>query len=70
MFSGSLSEESGTLFKEKTHAPVFFSEFCEISKNNFFTEHLRTTASVVFCFYILYVLFISVRLGLAHYVLL
>ena len=59
MFSGSLSEESGTLFKEKTHAPVFFSEFCEISKNNFFTEKVR-----------LYVLFISVRLGLAHYVLL
>ena len=24
---------------------VFSSEFCEISKNNFFTEHLWTTAS-------------------------
>ena len=25
--------------------PVFFCEFCEIFKNNFFTEHLWTTAS-------------------------
>ena len=24
---------------------MFFCEFCEIFKNNFFTEHLRTTAS-------------------------
>ena len=28
-------------------AQVFSSEFCEISKNIFFTEHLRTTASWV-----------------------
>ena len=26
---------------------VFFCEFCEISKNTFFTEHLRETASEV-----------------------
>ena len=26
-------------------AQVFSYEFCEISKNNFFTEHLQTTAS-------------------------
>ena len=25
---------------------VFFCEFCEISKNTFFTEHLWTTASI------------------------
>ena len=24
---------------------MFFCEFCKISKNTFFTEHLRTTAS-------------------------
>ena len=26
-------------------AQVIFCEFCEISKNTFFTEHFRTTAS-------------------------
>ena len=31
--------------KKETLALVFSSEFCEIFKNNFFTEHLRTTAS-------------------------
>ena len=31
--------------KKETLAQVFFSEFCEISKNTFFTEHLLTTAS-------------------------
>ena len=25
---------------------LFFCEFCKISKNNFFTEHLQATASV------------------------
>ena len=29
------------LFKKETLAQVFYSEFCEISKNIFFTEHLR-----------------------------
>ena len=35
------------LFFIKTEAltQVFSCEFCEISKNTFFTEHLRTTAS-------------------------
>ena len=32
--------------KKETLAQVFYCEFCEISKNNFFTEHLWTTASV------------------------
>ena len=31
--------------KKESLAQVFSFEFCEISKNNFFTEHLRTTAS-------------------------
>ena len=31
----------GLLFKKETLAQVFSCEFCEISKNNFFTEHLR-----------------------------
>ena len=28
-------------FKKKTLAQVFYSEFCKISKNTFFTEHLQ-----------------------------
>ena len=33
--------------KKETLAQVFFfCEFCEISKNTFFTEHLRATAYV------------------------
>ena len=31
--------------KKETLAQVFFCEFCEISKNTLFTEHLWTTAS-------------------------
>ena len=34
--------------KKKTLAEVFSCEFCEISKNTFFTEDLRTTASKFF----------------------
>ena len=30
-----------TLLKKETLAQVFSCEFCEISKNTFFTEHLR-----------------------------
>ena len=32
--------------KKETLAQMFSCEFCEISKNIFFTEHLWTTASV------------------------
>ena len=32
--------------KNETLAQVFSYAFCEISKNTFFTEHLRKTASV------------------------
>ena len=35
-----------TLLKKVTLAHVFYCEFCEISKNTFFTEHFWTTASV------------------------
>ena len=31
---------------KKILAQVFSCEFCELSKNAFFTEHLRTTASI------------------------
>ena len=33
--------------KKKTLAQVFSCEFCEISKNTFFIEHLLATASVI-----------------------
>ena len=32
--------------KKETQAQVFSCEFCENSKNTFFTEHLRTNASL------------------------
>ena len=32
------------LYKKEALGQVFSCEFCEISKNTFFTEHLRTTA--------------------------
>ena len=32
---------------KETLAQVFSCEFCEIFKNTFFTEHLRTTASIL-----------------------
>ena len=38
-----------TLLKE-TLAQVLSCELCEISKNTFFKEHLRATASVTFPF--------------------
>ena len=34
--------------KKETLAQVFSCEFCEISMNTFFTEHIPTTASVTF----------------------
>ena len=37
-------QRPATLLKKKTLAQVFSREFWEISKNTFFTEHLRTTA--------------------------
>ena len=34
------------VLKKETLAQVFSCEFSEISKNTFFKEHLRTTASI------------------------
>ena len=41
---------------------MFSCEFCEISKNTFFTEHLRVTASVLFLFYMLWTYDIDIYL--------
>ena len=38
--------ETCNFIKKETPSQVFSCEFCEISNNTFFTEHLRTTASV------------------------
>ena len=37
--------EACNFIQKETLAQVFSCEFCEISKNTFFTEHLWTTAS-------------------------
>ena len=36
---------AATLLKKEALTQVFSCEFCEISKNTLFTEHMRTTAS-------------------------
>ena len=38
---------SCTLFKKETPSQVFSCEFCEISSNIFFTEHLQVTVSEI-----------------------
>ena len=43
---GVLSKKGCNFIKKETLAQVFSCEFYEISKNTFFTEHLRTTASI------------------------
>ena len=43
---GVLLEKACNFIKKETLAQVFSCEFCEISKNTFFTEHLWATASV------------------------
>ena len=37
----------GNFIKRETLAQVFSCEFCEISKNTFFTEHIWVTASIL-----------------------
>ena len=46
-FSIKLQAEAYNFIKKETLAQVFSCEFCEISKNTFFTEHLWETASVI-----------------------
>ena len=43
--------------KKETLTQVFSCEFCEISKNNFFTEHVWMTASGNPTFYLCFILF-------------
>ena len=42
-----LHAEARNVIKKETLVEVFSCEFCEISKNIFFPEHLRATASVM-----------------------
>ena len=41
----SLPGAASNFIKKETLAQVFSCEFCEISKNTFFTEHVWATAS-------------------------
>ena len=45
LFQQSCRPEAWNFIKNETLPQVFSSEFCEISKNTFFTEHPWTTAS-------------------------
>ena len=41
-----LDHRADDLAQKETLAQVLSGEFCEIFHNTFFTEHLRTTASI------------------------
>ena len=41
-----IQPQACNIIKKETLAHVFSCEFCEISKNTFFTEHLRVTRSI------------------------
>ena len=43
--AATLYNKACNFIKKETLTQVFSCEFCEISKNTFFTEHLRATAS-------------------------
>ena len=43
-----LQVEACNLIKKEALAQVFSCEFCEISKNTFIAENLRTTASTLY----------------------
>ena len=45
-----LRPKTCNIIKKETLARVFSCEFCKISENTFFTEHLWTTASFLFNF--------------------
>ena len=45
-FTGKHLWQSLFFNKKETLAQVFSCQFCEISKNTFFTEHLRVTPSL------------------------
>ena len=44
-FQKTLQVEASNFIKKETLVQVFSREFCKISKNTFFTEHLWTTVS-------------------------
>ena len=47
LFLESCRPDACNLLKKETLALVFSCEFCEISRNTFFTEHLWEIASAV-----------------------
>ena len=49
MRKGILRNWPASLLKKETQAQVFSCEFCRISTDTFFTEHIRVSASVDIC---------------------
>ena len=47
-----IAGQACNFIKKETLAQVFSCEFCKISKNTFFTEHLPTTASVFYALFV------------------
>ena len=47
LFLKSCRPQASNFIDKETLAQVFFSEFCEISKNTFSTEHLQMTVLIV-----------------------
>ena len=45
LFFNKVAGQPAILFKKKTLAQAFSCEFCKISMNAFYTEHLQKTAS-------------------------
>ena len=45
-FFNKVADQACNFIKKETLAQVISCEFCEISKNTFFTEHFWTTASI------------------------
>ena len=45
VFFNKVAGDACNFIEKETLAQLFSCEFCEISKNNFFTEHLHTSAS-------------------------
>ena len=47
LFLNKVAGQACNFIKKEPVVQLLSGEFCEISKNIFYTEHLRTTASVI-----------------------
>ena len=51
LFFNKVAGQACNFIKKETLAQVFSCKFCEISKNNFFVEHVWSTASIKGCLF-------------------